>query len=242
MEFAQSRFYKWTKVVLWVVAVIGIALSEELAHAIVWLAVALGYTIVPWLAAKQVTARPASHDEIEDCKSTSPVVTYLNTLFDDISHINAISDAYGYELDFAKITLGTFPALYLHLSINEDRIDFIQRYKDATSSWWRGEGGKRPEELQREFWGYFCYDGNGYTAKNASFRKELEEESLSEVEYDSSGWYLSLRGLLVANAGHNCADKNTISAITECAKAHGYHIGDSGDKGSDEYVLRVTFF
>ena len=240
MQFIQSYFYKWTKAILWIVALIRIGLSQKLESAVIWLVVALGYTIVPWLIALLAAAPPASRSDIEKFKKTSPVVAYLDTLFDDISHINVISGDFGVKFDFAEITLSAFPSLHLHLTSDEDRIDFIQRYYDATVSWWRGEGGKSPEELQREFSGYFNYDKDGYTAKNVSFRKELEEESLSEVNHDSSGWYIDIRGLLVVNVGHNCTDKLTITAITECAEAHGYY-SDHRDSRPDEYTMWIVF-
>lgn len=223
---------------LWIVALIRIGLSLE--SAVIWLVVALGYTIVPWLIALLADARPASRSDIEKFKKTSPAVVYLDTMFDDISHINAINGDFGVKFDFAEITLSSFPSLHLHLTSDEDRICFIKRYSDAAVSWWRGEGEKSPEELQREFSSYFRYDKDGYTARNASFRKELEEESLSEVNHTSSGWYIGLRGLLAVN-GHNCTDKLTITAITECAEAHGYYISDHRDNRPDEYTMWIVF-
>ena len=245
--FVDSRFYRWSRTVVWISAVLIIA-NSDFYRAVTTLKITLVYTIVPSLLMRitdlisNFSSEHPTRAKIEEYKNTSPVLSYLSTLLDDISHINAISGDFGIEFDFAKVTLsGGSPLLHLYLSSDEDRIDFIQRYFDAAVSWWRGEGEKSPEELQREFFNYFRYDGNGYTAKNTSFRKELEEESLSELKHDPSGWYIGLRGLLAVNAGRYCAGKIAVKAIIECVEAHGYHISVHCDKG-DEYVLWIAFY
>lgn len=244
-RFVCSRFYRWSRTVFWLVAVLIIA-NSNFYRAVTTLGITLGYTFIPVLlmritdSVSHLSREHPTQARIEEYKNTSPVIAYLSTLLDDISHINAISGDFGVEFDFAKVTLSEFPLLDLHLSSDEDRIDFIQRYHDDAVSWWRGEGKKNPEELQREFFNYFRYDGDGYTAKNASFRKELEEESLSELKYDPSGWYIGLRGLLAVNAGRYCAGKIAVTAITECVEAHGYYISHRYDNG-DVCVLWITF-
>lgn len=245
MEFAQSRFYKWTKGILWVVAVIGIGLSGELAHAIIWMAVALGYTIVPWLAARRVTADSVSHDEIENHKNTSPVVIYLNTLFDDISHINAVSGDSGIRFSFATVELNNYSALRLYLTADKKRVDFIQQYKDNARLWYtgvRGESVKKPEELEKELASHFCYDTGGYAAKNPSFRKELEEEFLRSSELDLLGWsYIPIEFSKI-RVGHDLSRSIDVTAITECANAHGFRV--SIQPRSEEYLsdtLHISF-
>lgn len=251
MEFILSRFYKWTRVILWIVALIRIGLSQTLPSAVVWLVVALGYTIVPVLIARghsipsNTSDSPVLHEQIEEFKNTSPVIAYLNTLFDDISHINAISGDFGIRFNFAQLGLDDFSALLLYLTADNNRVDFIQRYQDAAVLWYkgvRGEGVKSPEELQKEFSSHFCYAKDGYVAKNASFRKELEEDFLSGCELDSSGWNNSLISFSRIRVGHDLSHPIAVAAITECAKAHGFHVNiQPRSEGYLSDTLRISF-
>lgn len=207
--------------------VIGIGISRKLEFAVVSVVVALGYTIVPTLIARRDAACPASRSEIEEFKKNSPVVSYLDTMFDDISHINAISGDYGIKFSFARVELNKYPVLQLYLTADKNRVDFIQKYNDNAHLWYtgvRGEGVKSPEELQNEFSSHFCYDRDGYVAKNTSFRKELEEDFLRGCEPDSLGWSASLVGFVRVCVGYDLSSPIYITTITECAEAHGFYV------------------
>lgn len=248
--FTTSRFYRWSKIIVWAAAILSTPAFRGDITVLYCYAAAAAYSIIPPLIERILDnffafrRNHPTQNEIEEHKITSPFVIFLNTMFDDISHINEIHDGGSVRLSFSKMKFSEFPDFYLYLApISERDYDSVRFLHDAAVAWHRGEGEKSPEELQKDFASCFRYAKDGYTAKNASLCRFLEEDSLRRTSFDSdlSIWFLEPAfGMMTECAGHK-ATKLDIIAITECAEAHGYRVRCYFNREEKEYTMLIYF-
>ena len=228
-SFIYSRFYRWSKVIIWITSVILIGQSQTLGQTVIALAVALGYSIIPPLidrvcgAKRRYSYNNPSRGKIEEYKETSPAMQYLSTLFEDISNINKLNSNFGIRFSRANINLHT-PSLRLYLTPDEARTDFIPKLKNDLAAWYHCTGEKNPEKIQEEFISHLYNGRNRYIAKNVSFREELEDDSLEQFEHDSSGWSIRLKRFGGINS-----QPMIVTAITECAESNGFRVSSHND-------------
>ena len=110
-KFICSRFYRWSKIVVWVIALIRIGLSQTLTGAIITLALALGYSIIPPLIGRVCDTKDMysynhpSRSKIEEYKETSPAMQNLSTLLQDVSNINKLNSGSGIQFSHLNINI-----------------------------------------------------------------------------------------------------------------------------------------
>lgn len=230
-KFVCSRFYRWSKIVVWVIALVRIGLSQTLTGAIITLALALGYSIIPPLIGRVCGAKDMysynhpSRSKIEEYKKTSPAMQDLSTLLQDVSNINKLNSGSGIQFSHLNININSklyTLSLRLYLMPNEVRTDFIPKLKKELEAWYHCTGKKNPEKIQEELISGLYHDKNGFIAKNALFREVLEDNSLEQFEHDSSGWSVRLK-----NVGNIGASPRDIIAITECAESNGFRVSNN---------------
>ncbi len=245
MKFEDFKDFKGFNITICVALVLRLILHRSIENVIFGLKVIVFGIIFEVILIKVFEKFP-SRSEINKYKKSSPVIEYLNTMFDDISHINATSGNSGIKFCFAQIDLNENSAMRLYLSSDKKRIDFIQKYHEYVSLWYKGESQISPGELRKVVSPlYFSYDRDGYKVKNIRFRKELEEDFLYDCKLDSLGWNDSLMSFFVVSSGHDLSRPIAIKAITECAEEHGFMA--IVETYNDEYcngesdILRINF-
>ena len=214
-KFVCSRFYKWSRIALWIAAVI-IGGSTGLVVTTPLFAVALGYTIIPVLIklthdwVSYFSREHPARAKIEEYIEASPMIAYLKTLFEDVKQFNEVNKDCGVQFHIAEIDLvvgGTHidrhthelyrSSLKLRTTPIDDRNIAIRLYKDIIASWYPGSCPKSKEELESDFSDHFHYDKDGYVAKNEAFQRELQKVSVDDFELwshdDINSYILELR-------------------------------------------------
>lgn len=199
-DFITSRFYKWSKIVVWIAAILIIANAPFTLFVITAVTV-IGYTVLPQLIARILDgyflfrSNHPTRNEFEKYIETSPMIKYLRTLCEDVQQFNTIKSDWGVQFYLAVISLvdgGTHidsetsqlyeTSLTLRTTPDEDRNMAIRSYKNIIASWYPGSCPKSKEELEADFSEYFHYDKDGYIAKNKSFCSKLRNVSVDDFE------------------------------------------------------------
>ena len=198
--FVYSRFYRWSRTVVWIAAVLIIA-NSDFYRAITTLKITLVYTIVPSLLMRitefisDFSREHPTQAKIEKYMETSPMITYLKTLLEDVQKFNEDHKDGGVQFHLAEIDLVSGgihtdrhsyelyeSSLKLHTRPVDDRNFCIKSYKDIIASWYPGSCPKSKEELESDFSDCFRYDKDGYVAKNEAFRRELQKVSVDDFK------------------------------------------------------------
>lgn len=247
MEFIQSRFYKWTRAILWIAALIGIGLSQTLALAVVWLAAALAYTVVPALIARGpiipsgASGGSAPRGGAGERKGNSEAIAYLRTLFEDIAHINEVSGEYGNDFFLIGFTLSNQGDSSAELMLGKSYSETIQIFKELFVT------DPDNEVMKKNYRETLCYERNGYIAKNASFKEELLGKSVGEFTRpdwyeDEDAWFSislhSFSSVMALQAGQRDA---VASAICELAREQNFKVQYDTKRRDGKRVVGIAF-